>query len=462
MPRDMRSWIKQLEEAGELIRIAKPVHPHTQMGALLYQSREKGLLFENLEGFPDWRSLGMAPANLRHAALAFDTSIEKLIPIAAERTLKRRPVELVSTGPVKEVILKGDQVDLTKLPAHVAGSEETPYIASGLMVARDPDSGIRNVAFHRLQIKGPRKTGALIVPRHTREILNKYEARNQPMPVSIFIGHHPLYYMAAASTGAFEMDELELAGGLIGESARVVNCETNDLEVPFDAEIILEGRILPNVREDEGPFSEFHDYYVAGMGKNPVIEIDCITRRDDAIFKAIQNGSEVEGCIFHKVPFGVAVYNHIKNIGGYVNLHNLLVLPGLFGIVVQMTPRFYGEAKQILMGVLSSPILHPKVAIAVDEDVNIFNYWEVLWAINTRCNPQDDIIVIPGTRIHPMDPTGFEPVPPGGPYWHRVGGKVIIDATKPPLCAGEQARQPFQRLKPKGWETVRLEDFLPQ
>ena len=168
MPRDMRSWIKQLEEAGELIRIAKPVHPHTQMGALLYQSREKGLLFENLDGFPGWRSLGMAPANLRHAAIAFDTSIEKLIPTAAERTLKRRPVELVSTGPVKEVILKGDQVDLTKLPAHVAGSEETPYIAAGLMVARDPDSGIRNVAFHRLQIKGPRKTGALIVPRHTR------------------------------------------------------------------------------------------------------------------------------------------------------------------------------------------------------------------------------------------------------------------------------------------------------
>src|SRR5574341_947966 len=83
------------------------------------------------------------------------------------------------------------------------------------------------------------------------------------------------------------------------------------------------------------------------------------------------SSSEVEGCVFHKVPFGVAVYNHIKNIGGYVQLHNVLVLPGLFGIVVQMTPRFYGEAKQVLMGVLSSPILHPKVAIAVDEDVQI-------------------------------------------------------------------------------------------
>ncbi|OGQ84212.1 MAG: hypothetical protein A3F90_02160, partial [Deltaproteobacteria bacterium RIFCSPLOWO2_12_FULL_60_19] len=316
MPKDMRTWIGELEQAGELVRITKPVHPHTQMGALLYQSREKALLFENVDGFPGWKSLGMAPANLRHAALAYGTTVEKLIPTAAERALKKFPTELVRTGPVKDVILKGDKVDITKLPAHIAGSEETPYIAAGLMVARDPDTGIRNVAFHRLQVKGPRKTGALIVPRHTRQILNKYEAKNEPMPVAIFIGHHPLYYMAAASTGPFEMDELELAGGLIGEPAKVVKCETNDIEVPCDAEIVLEGRILPNVREEEGPFSEFHDYYVAGMGKNPVIEIDCITMRKDAIFKALQNGSEVEGCVFHKVPFGASVYNHIKNIGG--------------------------------------------------------------------------------------------------------------------------------------------------
>src|ERR1044071_8918260 len=105
MPKDMRDWIRQLDDAGELIHISKPVDPHTQMGALLYQSREKGLLFENVDGFPGWRSLGMAPANLRHAALAFETTIEKLIPTAAERSLRREPVERVSTGPVKDVIL---------------------------------------------------------------------------------------------------------------------------------------------------------------------------------------------------------------------------------------------------------------------------------------------------------------------------------------------------------------------
>jgi 3-polyprenyl-4-hydroxybenzoate decarboxylase len=91
---------------------------------------------------------------------------------------------------------------------------------------------------------------------------------------------------------------------------------------------------------------------------------------------------------------------------------------------------------------------------------DVFQPWEVLWAINTRTNPETDVVVIPGVRAHPMDPTARELVPPGGPYWNRVGGKVLIDATKPPLCAAEEARKPFQRLRPMGWDRLRLEDFL--
>src|SRR5680860_869871 len=207
MGKDMRSWIQELENAGEIVHIEKPVHPHTQMGALLYQSRDKALLFENVDGFPGWKSLGMAPANVRHAALAYETSIEELVPLAAERSQNWIPTEMVENGPVKEKVLVGDEVDLTKLPVHVNGSEETPYIASGLMITRDPDTGKRNVAFHRLQVKGPRKVGALFLPRHTRRIYDKYEARNEAMPVAIFIGHHPLYYMAAATTGPYDMSE---------------------------------------------------------------------------------------------------------------------------------------------------------------------------------------------------------------------------------------------------------------
>jgi 2,5-furandicarboxylate decarboxylase 1 len=279
------------------------------------------------------------------------------------------------------------------------------------------------------------------------------------MPFAIFIGHHPLYYMAAAVTGPYGMDELEVAGSFLGEPVPLVRCETVDLEVPADAEIVLEGHVLPHLREDEGPFSEFQDYYVAGMGKNPVAEFQAVTRRADAIFKAVQNGSEVEGCVFHKIPMAATIYRRLRNIGGFVDLKNVMILPGIFSVVVQLTQRLRGEAKQVLLGALASEYLHPKVAIAVDEDVDIFNPAEILWAISTRVDPATDITVIPEVRGHPMDPTAEEVGVTGQPGWQRLGSKMLIDATKPPLNAPE-ARSQFERIKPPNIERIRLEDFI--
>ena len=281
-PKDMRTWIAELEEAGELIRIAKPVDPLTQMGSLLYQSREKALFFENLPH--GWRSLGQAPANTRHAAIAFGASQETMVPLIAERMGKRIAPVMVEDGPVKEVKLNKNEFDLTQLPVHIAGQRDGgPVIGSGLVVSKDPDTGQRNVSFHRLQIKGPNKSGILLYPRHTWKNYVKYQARNEPMPVAIFIGHYPLYYAAAATTAAYGLDEFEIAGGYLGEPVRLVKCETVDLEVPADAEIVLEGHIPPHYREEEGPFSEFQDYYVTGHGQKPDRRVpvhDAAARRD--------------------------------------------------------------------------------------------------------------------------------------------------------------------------------------
>ena len=461
MGKDMRDWIAQLQEAGELDTVKRPVDPRTEMGALLYQSREKGLFFQSLTGYPGWRVLGQAPANLRHAALAFDTTLEKLIPKVADRAATTLPCTAVRTGAVKDIVKTGDEVNLLELPAHVSGILDAgPFIASGLVVSRDPDTGRRNVAFHRLQIKGAKRTGILLLPRHTYANYRKYEAKGEPMPIAIFIGHHPLYYMAAAVTGPYGMDELEVAGSFLGEPVPLVRCETVDLEVPADAEIVLEGHVLPHLREDEGPFSEFQDYYVAGMGKNPVAEFQAVTRRADAIFKAVQNGSEVEGCVFHKIPMAATIYRRLRNIGGFVDLKNVMILPGIFGVVVQLTQRLRGEAKQVLLGALAAEYLHPKVAIAVDEDVNIFNPADILWAISTRVDPATDITVIPGLRGHPMDPTAEEFGATGQPGWQRLGSKVLIDATRPPLNDPERRNQ-FERIKPPNLDRVRLEDYVP-
>ena len=150
-PKDMRTWIAELEAAGELIRIDKHVDPLTQMGSLLYQCREKALLFEKLPH--GWRSLGQAPANVRLAAIAFGATEETLIPHVADKLGALIAPVMVADGPVKEVRLKKGEFDLTQLPVHVAGQRDGgPVIGSGLMVTKDPDTGQRNVSFHRLQI----------------------------------------------------------------------------------------------------------------------------------------------------------------------------------------------------------------------------------------------------------------------------------------------------------------------
>ncbi len=455
-PRDMRTWIAELEAAGELIRIDKPVDPLTQMGSLLYQSREKALLFEKLPH--GWRSLGQAPANVRHAAIAFGATEETVIPLVAEKLGTRIPPVMVATGPVKEVKLKQGEFDLTQLPVHVAGQRDGgPVIGSGLVVTKDPDTGQRNLSFHRLQIKGPGKSGILLYPRHSWKNYMKYQARNEPMPVAIFIGHHPLYYVAAATTAAYGVDEFEIAGGFLGEAVRLVKCETVDLEVPADAEIVLEGHIPPHYREEEGPFSEFQDYYVTGTGKNPVVEYQYMTRRHDAIFKNLQNGSEMEGCVFHKIPMSATIFRRLKDVGGGANLHNVMVLPGVFAVAVQMTQRYYGEAKNLLLAALSSEYHHPKIAIAVDADVDIFNHAELMWALATRVNPDKDVVIIPGTHNHAMDASLPELGAPGTPLWQRSGSKMLIDATIPPPADAE-ARSMFERIRPHNPQ-LRLEDF---
>ncbi|MGD9578196.1 MAG: UbiD family decarboxylase domain-containing protein, partial [Syntrophorhabdus sp.] len=269
-----------------------------------------------------------------------------------------------------------------------------------------------------------------------------------------------MYYFAAAYSGPYELDELELAGALLQDSVEVIKCETNDLYVPAHAEICLEGVILPHEREEEGPFSEFQDYYIAGTGRNPIIRIDRVMMRKDAIYKEIQNGSEVEGCVYHKIPMSTAIYDRLKTVGGYTDLVNVLILPGILSAVVQIRQRFPGEAKNVLLGALSTQYLHPKVVIAVDEDVDIFNPTEVLWAIGTRVNPQTDVFIIPETRVHPMDPTGIELVKPGSPLgWSRMGSKMGIDATKPPLSDPEK-REDFERIRPINVDKIKREDYL--
>ena len=450
MAKDMRNWMKQLDQAGELLKVSEEVDLEWQMARRLAASREKALFFENIKGCPGWKVLGQAPTNMRQAALAFGTEKEKVTAKFIDAIEKGLPkCKMVNSAPVKEMILTGKDINLTKMPIHVHGHRDKgPYIGDGLCIIKDPETGIRNMSFHRLQIKGDNKTGILLVTgRHAWLIYQKYEAMNKPMPIAVVIGHHPMYYFAAAYTSSLELDELELAGALLEEPVELVKCQTADLEVPAHAEIIIEGEVPPKVREMEGPFSELQDYYAAER-ENPIINIKAITKRRDAIFKTIQHAPPEGGTIYTQVSMAALLFRDIKSTGGSIDLKDVYCNWGsTFGVVIKMTPKLYGEVKPVLAAALSSTYLHPKVAVAVDEDVDIYDPQDVAWAITTRTNPVNDVMIIPDTKGHPLDIALPEVDKPGLTIWQRVGSRLGIDATKPPTT-DPTARALFERAVP--------------
>lgn len=463
MPKDMRDWIQRLREAGELRRVRREVDPRSQMGALLWQSRERALLLENITGHPGWTALGQGVANWRHAALAFDTTPERLVATYASRLRERVAPVRVANGPVKDVILRGDDINLLSLPLHLNCTRDGgPYITSGICVTRDPDTGARNMALYRLMVHDGRTTGFMAAPNHhaTQHRL-RYEERGEAMPIAVIVGHHPAYYFAAASTVAYGDDEMALAGALLGEPVPLVACETVPLEVPADAEIVIEGFVPPIERRPEGPFSEFQDYYAGETGPQPVLRVEAVTMRRDRIYKSLQNGVRVEGNVYQEVPCCAQIYQALTGAGGRLDIRNVVMLGANFGVVIQMTPRFPGEAKNVLASAIGGDPTHAKILIAVDEDVDPTDPMDVWWAVETRVNPSEDVTVIPGVYVNHLDLSARHVDIPGLPTRPRVGSKMLIDATKPPTCSA-QARSAFERSRPVGFGSVRLEDFLEE
>jgi 2,5-furandicarboxylate decarboxylase 1 len=450
MPKDMRSYMEQLQKAGELSLVSEEVDVDGEIGRRLFQSHDKALLFNNVKGFPGWRVLGQAPAHMGQIGLAFETAPNNVIRECAARIERGLiPCRVLDTGPVQQKVLEGDRVNIFDIPIHqIAEKDPGRYIAGGLCIIRDPETGLRNMAFHRLQLKDKQKMGIFMVEgRHTWTIHRKYEAMNKPMPFAVFIGHHPTYYFAAAYSGPLGTDELEVTGALSQEPVDLVKCKTIDLEVPAYAEIVLECEISAHVREEEGPFSEFTDYY-GGVQKRPLVHIKAITMREDAIYKAVQSSGHSESIFYNALPMSISIFSDLKNVGGYADVKDVSSIWGsTLNVVVQMTPRFYGEAKHVLLAAMSSLYPHQKVAVAVDEDVNIYDANDVAWAIATRVNPSEDVSVIAGVRGHPLDNSLPWVDKPGLTTPHRLGSRVLIDATKPPTC-DPVAREKFDRVRP--------------
>jgi 2,5-furandicarboxylate decarboxylase 1 len=460
----LRQFLDSLGD--ELHVIEDEIDPITQVGILSSQSRHPYLL-NNLKGFPGWRLTDILASSRELQARAFGTEPERVVPHLAERIFNRQPVKriLLDDAPCKEVKLIGDDADVRQIPIpiHSVG-DGGRYLGSGLTITKDPETGVANVAIIRTNIRDdePRRVGFWMAARHNWAHYMKHEARGDKMPMAFVIGLHPAYEILANYSGDHSgIDEFELAASVIGEDLPVVRCETIDLEVPAAAEIVIEGFVPPGVREPEGPFGEFTGFQGGKVGTAPVMEITAITHRRDPIFRHMQATLFTDHQPLVALPMEAALYRRVSEVQGGVAVHDVHV-PGwasLFVAIIQMTPRWDGQAQAVGLAALSGVNLHPKVVIVVDEDVDIYNAEDVIWALSTRMDPQRHVHVVPNERIHPLD----QSVPPFGTdvTVMRFGGKVVLDATKPPTSRA-QARGEFTRVTPQGGGDSTLDAVLAQ
>ena len=356
-------------------------------------------------------------------------------------------------------------VRLDRLPVLTCWPEDGgPFVTLPLVYTEHPEgagaAGRSNLGMYRLQVFDDRTLGMhWQLHKGGAEHFRAAASRGDRMPVAIALGPDPSLIYAATAPLPPEIDELMLAGFIRKRSVEMVRCVSIDMEVPAYAEIVIEGHVLPGVREDEGPFGEVTNY-TAGQGQNPVFEVTAITTRRDPIYRHIQATRFTDHQVLGALPVEAGLFNRIRETAGGIDVHEVACPAwcSRYTVIVQLTPRFDGEARAALLSALSSPYLFPKVAVAVDADVDIHDARDVMWAMATRVNPETDVHVIPGMRAHGLDLASPELLPPGSPAWQRVGGKMLIDATKPATWRTAE-RGLFERARPRGWG-IRLDDFL--
>ena len=319
---------------------------------------------------------------------------------------------------------------LLPIPTH-SEHDNGPYITAGLVIARNPKTGVQNVSINRIQMNGRDRLGILILPRHLHAFFGAAEAAGQALDVAIVIGVDPLTALASQAIAPLDADELEIAGALHGAPLPVVKCRTSEVRVPADAEIVIEGRLLPGVREPEGPFGEFPKYYSAREDRE-VIAIDMVTHRRDPIFHTIVP-AEMEHLLLGAIPREATLLAHLqRSFPNVTDVHLSIGGVARYHLNVQMKKRREGEPKNVIMGAFGGHF-DIKQVIVVDEDVDVHLPEEVEWAVATRFQADRDLLVVSGAQGSALDPSttvGFEDNKPPVPL-QGFSAKMGLDATKP-------------------------------
>ncbi len=453
MPKDLRSFIAELEASSpeDVARVTKQISPRYEMSAVLtHLERRKRfplLIFEN----PNNRQAPVvinAQGSRRLMSVALQCKPEELARAFSERQSKPLPPVEMINAPVHEVVKTGDEIDLKEVPVLTHYNvNAAPYITAGIVVASDPDTGARNTSYNRLMIAGKRELRIFMaVGRHLWTLHNKLERRNEPLPIAIVIGVHPLFSLGAQALTPANEDEYAVIGGMMNEPLRLVRAKTVSILVPADAEMIIEGQIMPNLRRVEGPFGEFTGHAVP-QDQRQVIGVTAITHRENYIFQDIHAGY-TEHKLMGAVPREAALLKAVRlAVPTVTNVCMPVSGNCRFHAYISISKRAPGQAKNALCAAFAADMLLKHVVV-VDDDIDVFDEEQVLWAISNRFQADRGLVVIANAQGSELDPSAG----PGG-----VNAKMGLDATKPLGGFPPELKVPEEIMK-----KISLEDFLPK
>ena len=454
----IRNFIELLDKKGQILRVNKPVNGQ-EAAAIVWELNERkgpAVWFGSVNGckvpmvanlFGEFSRMALAlglpedstPRNIRDYYAKTMRNKDKWI----------KPL-MVETGPCKEVILKGDEVDLTKFPIiKWAPFDGGPYITLNGTISKDPQLG-RNIGMYRVHVINKNTTGimALSMQDIGIHLARARERGERYLEVAVVIGMSPGQYCASTTKmGAITEDEYDLSGALTGEPDKLVRCETIDVDVPAEAEIVIEGRLYHDEPLQEGPYGEWMGYYEESM-VTPTFHVTCITHRKDPLYVTGSMGHQYgEGEVFRYLPIQSNLYNVLRNnVIGFRDCYLPIQGRG-YKAVVQIQKRYPGWAKQAIYATFSAGYGCSSVnwVTVVDEDIDIFNPDEVYFAEATRVDAELDVIVFPGQGVYPLSPAArrrYEAKDMG----HAQGftefawcGKIGIDATKKMVDEGRRA-----------------------
>ncbi len=412
----MREFLKALENDFKIINIDEQVSTKYEVSRILKQHNNEVVIFNNiLES--DMRIISGICNTREKIASSISSSVSEITSRIIQATENPTKIEKIET--TAKNFETSMNADLTKLPVPTFYKKDGgAYLTAGVIIAKDPETGVRNASIHRMLVKGKDRLGVRIVPRNLYTYYKKAEGLDEPLEIAIAIGMNPATLLASCTSIPITADELEVANTFHNGEMKLIKCDTVDLEVP-DCEILLEGQIIPHERAPEGPFVDLTDTYDV-IRQEPLISIQKMHYKDKPLYHAIMPAGN-EHKLLQGLPQEPRIYKSVQNTVPTVK--NVVLTEGgccWLHAAISIQKQTPGDGKNVIMAALAA---HPslKHCVVVDEDIDIFNGDDIEYAIATRVKGDEDILVVPGARGSSLDPRAT----PDG-----TTTKVGIDATK--------------------------------